>query len=171
MTETIPYIVEMKINSVEIRQYPDFILAVVDNNIDDEGFSLLFQYISGENTTRNRSTMTAPVITSAKIKMTAPVITCTNYMAFVLPSSYTMQTAPVPTNPSVRLVHQQKKRLAVLSFGGKTTTTRVEQWTDELIKELKTKGVSVTGETILMRYNSPFTPGFLRRNEVAVEIH
>ncbi|MBN1281185.1 MAG: heme-binding protein [Candidatus Thermoplasmatota archaeon] len=170
MTDTIPYIIERKLEAVEIRQYPDIVLAVVENNVDDTGFSLLFDYISGENTTRSRIPMTTPVISSEKIKMTAPVITGKTSMAFVLPSSYTMQTAPLPTNPSVHLVQQPKRRIAVLRFSGKTTQESVQKYTAELMAVLKTKGVAVTGESLLMRYNSPFTPGFLRRNEVAVEI-
>jgi len=170
MTDTIAYTIESKINTVEIRQYPDIVLAVVENNVHDSGFSLLFEYISGENTTQSRIPMTAPVITSEHIKMTAPVISGKNYMAFVLPSSYTIQTAPLPTNPSVRLVHQPKKRLAVIKFSGRATTHQVRKFTEELLTVLKTNGITITGETLLMRYNSPFTPGFLRRNEVAVEI-
>ena len=46
--------------------------------------------------------------------------------------------------------------------------------TNENIKRLLTilenNDLKTKGEPFLMRYNSPFTPGFLRRNEVAIEI-
>ena len=75
MTEEVPYDVVKKVGDIEIRRYPEVLLAVVEGFIDDSGFGLLFQYISGENKTRRRIAMTAPVITSEKITMTAPVIT------------------------------------------------------------------------------------------------
>jgi mRNA-degrading endonuclease toxin of MazEF toxin-antitoxin module len=146
------------------------ILAVVEGFIDNSGFGLLFQYISGENKTRRRIAMTAPVITSEKITMTAPVITKNEYMAFALPASYTKETVPVPTNPVVKIELQPRKELAVLRFSGRTPDARVEKFVQKLKTLLQTQGIQSRGEPVLMRYNSPFTPGFLRRNEVGVEI-
>jgi hypothetical protein len=171
MTQEAPYDVVKKIGDIEIRRYPEVILAVVEGFIDDSGFGLLFQYISGDNKTRRRIAMTAPVITSEKITMTAPVITKNEYMAFVLPTSYTKETAPVPTNPAVKIEVQPKKEMAVLRFSGRTPEVRVEKFILQLKKSLQTQGIQSRGEPMLMRYNSPFTPGFLRRNEVGVEIN
>jgi hypothetical protein len=114
--------------------------------------------------------MTAPVITSEKIPMTTPVIIRKNYMAFALPSSYTRDTVPVPTNPAVTIDVQPEKIMAVLRFSGRTSDTKDQKYLQELITTLKTHKIQRKGEPVLMRYNSPFTPGFLRRNEVAVEI-
>jgi len=170
MTDQVPYEVVKKIEDLEIRRYPEVIFAVVEDNVDDSGFGLLFQYISGENKTRSRIAMTAPVITSEKIKMTTPVITRKNYMAFAISSSYNKNTVPIPTNSSVKIEVQPKKTMAVLRFGGRTPETRVQQHIQKLITMLKAHNVQMKGEPVLMRYNSPFTPGFLRRNEIAVEI-
>jgi hypothetical protein len=171
MTQQVPYEVLKKIGDIEIRQYPEVIFAVVENNNSDSGFSLLFQYISGENKTRRKIAMTAPVITSEKITMTAPVITGKNYMAFALPSSYTKETVPIPTNPLVKIETQKEKTLAVLQFSGRTNETKVQKNIQKLFTMLKEHTIQIKSEPVLMRYNSPFTPGFLRRNEVAVEIH
>jgi SOUL heme-binding protein len=171
ITQEISYTVIKKIARIEIRQYPETILAVVENHIGDSGFGLLFQYISGENKIRRKVAMTAPVITSEKIKMTAPVITRTNYMAFALPSSYNKETVPIPTNPLVRIEVQPEKTMAVLRFSGRTSATRVEKYIQDLLSIVNTHTIQINGESILMRYNSPFTPEFLRRNEVAVEIN
>jgi len=170
MTDQVPYTVVKKIEDLEIRHYPEVIFAVVEDNVDDSGFELLFQYISGENKTRRKIPMTAPVITSEKIPMTAPVISRKNYMAFALPSSYTKDTVPVPTNPAVTIDVQPEKIMAVLRFSGRTSDTKDQKYLQELITTLKTHKIQRKGEPVLMRYNSPFTPGFLRRNEVAVEI-
>lgn len=170
MVETVPYSVIKKIDSVEFRRYPEVLLAVVERNDEDSAFNLLFRYITGENTTRRRIPMTAPVITSEKIPMTAPVISREDYMAFALPSSYTKETVPVPTNPSVRINVQPEQTMAVLRFSGRTSDTNDQKYIQELHAVLKKHDIKVRGQPILMRYNSPFTPGFLRRNEVAVEI-
>jgi hypothetical protein len=170
MTQEVPYDLVKKIEDVEIRQYPEVIFAVVEDNVDDSGFGLLFQYISGENKTRSKIAMTAPVMTSEKIAMTAPVVTGKNYMAFALPSFYTKETVPIPTNPTVRIEIHPKKTMAVLRFSGRTVEKRVQKNIQKLIATLKNHTMQTKGEPVLMRYNSPFTPGFLRRNEVAVEI-
>jgi hypothetical protein len=171
MTDTIHYDVLKKLDRIEIRQYPAVIFAVVENHDEDSSFGLLFQYITGENKTKSRIAMTAPVITSEKIKMTAPVITRKNYMAFAVPSTYSEETVPIPTNPEVKIEVQPKKHIAILRFSGRTTTARVQKYTQELLTALNIHEFQIKEEPILMRYNSPFTPGFLRRNEVAVEIH
>lgn len=170
MTQEIPYILVKKIGQLEIRKYPVVIVAVVQDNSDDSGFGLLFRYINGENKSRRRIAMTTPVITSEKIAMTAPVITKNNYMAFALPSSYTKETAPVPTNPAVKIEVQPEKELAVLRFGGRATQGQVEKNIQRLKTLLQEQAMLMNADPVLMRYNSPFTPGFLRRNEVAVEI-
>jgi len=170
MTQEVPYNVKKKIEDVEIRNYPEVIFAVVEDNSDDSGFGLLFQYISGENKTRSKIAMTAPVITSEKIAMTTPVVTGKNYMAFALPSFYKKETVPLPTNPAVRIEIHPEKTMAVLRFNGRTNETRVQKSIQKLITMLKNHTMQKKGEPVLMRYNSPFTPGFLRRNEVAVEI-
>jgi SOUL heme-binding protein len=170
MTEEMPYEVVKKNGDFEIRRYPEAILAVVEGFIDDSGFGLLFQYISGENTTRRRIPMTAPVITAEKIPMTAPVISKKESMAFVLPASYTKETTPIPLNPAVKIKVQPEREMAVLRFSGRTTDARVTKFQKKLDEILQTQGLRGNGEPILMRYNSPFTPGFLRRNEVGVEI-
>jgi len=127
MVEKVDYKVLNKIQDVEIRKYPEIILAVVEGYEGDSGFNILFNYISGSNKSKKQIKMTAPVITSEKIPMTAPVITKENYMAFVLPSSYNIDTVPIPSNPEVNIKHQPEKTLAVLRFSGKTSKKQVEK--------------------------------------------
>jgi len=171
MTEHIRYDVLEKIESIEIRQYPEVIFAIVENHDEDTSFGLLFRYITGENKTKSRIAMAAPVVTSEKIKMTTPVISRKNYMAFSIPSSYTKDTVPIPTNPSVKIEVQSKKTLAVLRFGGRTPEKRVQQHLQDLIRVLQNHKIQMKGEPVLMRYNGPFAPGFMRSNEVAVEVN
>ena len=76
----------------------------------------------------------------------------------------------MPTNPSVKIDVQPEKTMAVLRFSGRTAETRVQKYIQELVTILKAYKIQMKGEPVLMRYNSPFTPGFLRRNEIGVEI-
>ena len=170
MVEKLQYDILKKLDEIEIRNYPEIILAVVNNHDDDTAFGLLFNYISGENITKKKIKMTAPVISSEKIQMTAPVISNKNYMAFVVPSSYSKENVPTPTNPNVNIEIQPRKTVATLRFSGHSSSKNMNKHTQQLLTQIKTHKLKTKGEPYLMRYNSPFTPGFLRRNEVVVEI-
>lgn len=171
MVEQLAYTVLKKIDDVELREYQTYLLAVVKNVDDDQAFGILFNYISGANRTQRKISMTAPVISSEKISMTTPVISQNNYMAFVMPSSYSKETIPLPNDSRVQIHVESQKKVAVLRFSGYTTNKRVTNFSRQLINTLQRNGIIFKGEPFLMRYNGPFTPGFLRRNEVAVEIH
>ena len=170
MVEKAPYNVVKKVGDIEIRKYPPTLLAVVKGYEGDSGFNLLFNYISGNNSSQKKIPMTAPVVTSEKIPMAAPVITKDKYMAFVLPSSYNQETVPIPENSEVKIQKQQEKIYAVFRFSGKTNEKRVQKYFQKLLNIVKDNNITIKGSPILMRYNSPFAPGFIRRNEVAVEI-
>lgn len=170
MVEKINYKVLKKINKIEIREYPNILLAFVEGNISDSAFGLLFNYISGNNKVNEKIRMTAPVINSQKIDMTAPVFSKKNYMAFVMPSSFNENNIPIPNNPNVKIKVQSKRKLAVIRFSGYTTDNKIKKYKNKLLDELKEKKITIKGESILMRYNSPFAPPFLRRNEIGVEI-
>jgi hypothetical protein len=170
MVEKVHYQLIKKIMNVEIRKYPEMIIAVVEGHDNDSGFGLLFDYITGNNIKQQKIPMTAPVITSERISMTAPVITKDKYMAFVLPSIYSKETVPTPKNTGIKIKIQPKKTFAVLRFSGKTSPHRTQQHINKLLQILEMKKIKTQDDPILMRYNSPFTPGFIRRNEIAVEI-
>ena len=170
MVEKVKYEVVKKIMDVEIRKYPEMILALVEGYEGDSGFNLLFNYISGDNIKKQKIPMIAPVITSEKIPMTVPVITKDNFMAFVLPSNYKKEKVPTPKNSDVKIKIQKEKVYAVLRFNGRTSNDRVNDKIERLLIVLKNNNEKVQDDPILMRYNSPFAPGFIRRNEVAVEI-
>jgi hypothetical protein len=170
MVEKVKYEVVKKIMDIEIRKYPEMIFALVEGYEGDSGFNLLFNYISGDNIKKQKVPMTAPVINSEKIAMTAPVITKDNFMAFILPSYYKKEMVPTPKNSNVKIKIQKEKIFAVLRFSGRTNNTRVKQQIEKLLHIVKQNNLNIKGSPILMRYNSPFAPVFIRRNEVAIEI-
>jgi len=137
MVEKVVYDIVKKVDYIEIRNYPELIIAIVEDYDDDSAFGLLFNYISGENTSQKKISMTAPVITSEKIPMTAPVISQKNYMAFVMPSTYDKSTIPKPKNREVKIKIQPKKTVAVLRFAGYATYKKTEENVRRLLTILK----------------------------------
>lgn len=174
MTESLRYTVERKIGDVEIRNYPDFLIASVDDMTDDDAFRILFGYISGNNKSREQVAMTVPVISGKRereeIPMTTPVISTSRSFSFVMPSRYTQDTLPEASDERVRIIEIESRRMAVLSFKGRTNEDSVRRHEAELYRILERGGIKVNGESFLMRYNGPFTPGFIRHNEIAVEV-
>lgn len=168
---TIPYVVTGKIDGIEYRHYPELVLATVDSSDDNAGFSLLLAYISGSNRPKEKIPMTAPVISSQKIPMTAPVVSDAGTMSFVMPAGTTRDETPDPTDSRVRIAVVPERDIAVLRFSGYAPPEDVEKETARLLEGLTSEGVVTADQPFLMRYDTPWTPGFLRRNEVAVEIH
>jgi hypothetical protein len=170
MTETIPYEITGKIGGIEIRTYPMVVLATVVSDRDDAGFNQLFAYISGSNRTRNTLPMTSPVITSRQIPMTSPVMSDGISLSFVMPPGMLPDELPDPLDECVRLTTIPSREIAVIRFRGYAREDEVGAAESRLQEELKLAGIVTTGPPFLMRYNPPWTPGFLRRNEVGIEI-
>ena len=170
MTESIPYVVIANFGEVEIRKYPEMILATVSGGTEEEQFSILFKYISGKNRPGIHIPMTAPVLTGAKIPMTAPVISGKDTMSFVMPGTYTEASTPVPLDSRVTLQKVAERKVAVLRFSGVTHAKTVQEKTDRLIALLSQEKITMVSSPFLMRYNNPWTPGFLRRNEIGIEV-
>ena len=168
MVKEAKYRLIKKLDKVEIRLYKKLIIAEVDG-YGDGGFNLLFNYISGNNTTQTKLEMTSPVI-SQKIEMTAPVLSEKDSIAFVMPEEYTIENTPKPNDERIKIQQIQERHIAALRFSGRWTTINFTKKSKQLLKELQTSNIKTKGNIFTMRYSGPFTPWFLRRNEVATEI-
>ena len=167
----------------EIREYAPRIVAetLVSEAFDrapNVGFRRLADYILGNNESKQSIAMTSPVAQepqSEKIAMTAPVgqeRAKDNLwvITFTMPSSYTMETLPKPKNPEVKLKQLPPAKFAVIKFSGFNRAKTVEEKTNELNAWLKARSTKAKGQAIYARYNPPWTPWFLRRNELLIEI-
>lgn len=172
MVETAKYQVVRRIGKIEIRRYPDLILASTTASNDNSAFMIIANFIFGNNKSKSKIAMTSPVITSEKIPMTTPVITSRkNYkMSFVMPSNYTLKKLPKPNSNKVKIETQKSRKIAVLRFTGFTYESKLKKLEKIFIKSLAENKIKTKGDIFLMRYNSPWTLPFLRRNEIAVEI-
>lgn len=170
-----PYDVVSKADGYEVRRYSDRIAAQVSSQTrSNKAFRLLFKYISGANQSAEKVSMTIPVAQSEKIAMTVPVTqgaqSDVGYMQFFLPSSYTVKTAPKPTDPSVEIITVEGGYYAVYSYSGRANDKNANDAEAQLLDGLSRDGVKVTSEVIRATYNGPFTLPFNRRNEAMVRI-
>lgn len=157
-TERPPYeVLEALSPRVEIRQYEEQTWIATAYESDDAAFPVLASYIFGGNQENERVAMTAPVITDSA-------------MAFILPRTLSQADAPTPDGQAIDFVTVPARKLATLQFSWWTPPSRVEKKTAELLRLLRRENVATTGQPFLMRYNDPWTPPFLRRNEVAIEV-
>ena len=170
-----PYDVVSKADGYEVRKYSDRIAAQVSSQTrSNKAFRTLFKYISGANQSAEKVSMTIPVAQSEKIEMTVPVTqgeeSYVGYMQFFLPSSYTLKTAPKPTDPSVEVITVEGGYYAVYSYSGRANDRNANDAEAQLLDSLSRDGVAVTSEVIRATYNGPLTLPFTRRNEAMVRI-
>ena len=165
----------------ELREYLPYVVAEtrVDAGFEDAGsiaFQRLFRYISGNNIAQQKIAMTAPVTQSRgeKISMTAPVSQVADgnayLVAFTLPSSYTLVTAPQPLDPTVRIRAVPAQLIACWRYSGRWTESNFRDHEVLLRERIKARGLIARGDPVLARYNPPFTPWFMRRNEVLIPV-
>lgn len=161
MTEQQPYTVISVHAGYEVRLYPAHILAQVEAagsffEAGNRGFGPLIRYITASNIS-----MTAPVLQ-------APGATKQYTVSFVMPAGAT--TVPDPSDASVRTVDVPERRVAARTFSGGSNEKRYQQNADALEAALARDGVAVEGPIYFARYDPPWKPGFLRRNEALVAI-
>jgi hypothetical protein len=113
--------------------------------------------------------MTTPVITSSMAE-TIPVISDTGTMSFVLPSNSASEEPPEPLDPVVRMGIIPERDVAVIQFKGEAGHTEIEDETARLLLLLEESRIRPIGQPFLMQYDAPMVPGFLRRNEIGIEI-
>lgn len=180
--EEAQYEVLKKENRFEIRDYESYILAeiIVEGDIEQAGnkaFNRLFRYISGDNRLRAKVEMTAPVSQEPrgeKIKMTAPVSiqpAQTRWaVSFMMPASYTLETLPEPEDPEIIIRQVPSRKIAAVMYSGFWSESKYLQYKKKLEDWIHKEGLTIAGDSIWARYNPPFTPWFLRRNEILIPI-
>jgi hypothetical protein len=168
-------------DSFEVRDYPPYLLAetFVNGDFDEAGsnaFRRLFRYISGDNRSQTKIAMTAPVSQQPgeNIDMTAPVGQQKSgaqwVVSFMMPASYDMGTLPVPDDLLVTLRQVPARRMATIRYSGFWSEKNYQKNKIKLHSWIQKEGLTVNGEPIWARYNAPFVPWFMRRNEILVPV-
>jgi hypothetical protein len=152
---------------IEIRDYPAMIVAEVTRGGSRDqavraGFGPLAGYIFAKERDGEKIAMTAPV--TQKAEGSAWTI------RFVMPSGYDLERLPKPADPHVQLQQLPPARRAAIRFSG--------WWSDELFQTkdaalrewMAKRQLKPSGTPTFAYYNDPFTPGFLRRNEILYDL-
>ncbi len=163
-TETPDYKVIRTEDKFEIRDYPVLTIATTPMNDDgmNGGFGQLFRFITGQNEGAEKIEMTSPVlIDTAKDKKT---------MSFIMPRKAVEKGVPKPAGDSVSLGKVEASRFAVLRFAGGRTVENEKAAIEKLTTWLEGQKIAGKGDPIFAYYDPPWTPVFLRRNEVMIRI-
>lgn len=179
--EEAAYEVVLTDGDVEVRDYEPSIVAetVVEDDFEDAGnraFRKLFRYIGGDNVKREEIAMTAPVsqVQSEKIAMTSPVAQQATEggwaVSFMMPSSYTIETIPQPTDQSVSIRQIPAYRAAAIRYSGFWSEKKYLEHLEKLNEWIDGKGYERLGEPVWARYDAPFKPWFMRRNEILIPV-
>lgn len=180
--EEADYQVIQKSGDIELRDYAPSIVAETLVRDDFEGagstaFRKLFKYISGDNTAQDKIEMTSPVTQekrSEKIAMTSPVgqrPTSEGWaVSFMMPAVYTMDTIPSPTDPQVVIREIPAYRAAVIRYSGRWTEKNYKEQLALLQDWILVGDMQATGEPLWARYDPPFKPWFMRRNEILIPV-
>lgn len=176
-----------KDGNIEIRQYKPMIVAEVTTAGEryaaiNDGFRILAGFIFGDNTVQQKIAMTAPVTQEAgsaqskKIPMTAPVTQEPTdksnewIVRFVMPESYALATLPKPNDKRIRILEVPAYKTAVIRFLGFNTDKNLEKHEKDLITWLQDNNIKFQGQPTYAFYNPPWTPPFMKRNEVMIRI-
>ena len=182
MTEKQAYEVVRTYEDFELRRYAAHVVAevVVRAPFEEAGnvaFRTLVGYIGGQNRTASKIAMTAPVIQSGaqRVAMTEPVVQRETSdgeyaVAFLLPSSITLDGAPAPTSPEVHLQERPAVLAAARRYRGRWTHHSFEGHHRDLVAALGAAGLTPVGTPRWARFDPPFVPTFLRRNEVVQDV-
>jgi hypothetical protein len=181
--EEAEYSVLKKDGAMELRAYAPSLIAEtrVDADFEDAGsraFRKLFRYIDGDNVAQQEIAMTAPVSqapAAEKIAMTAPVGQRSQdggwVVSFMMPASYTMDTIPQPSDPSVQLRAVPAYRAAVIRYSGFWSEKGYQERLQELRSWIAAQNLEAAGDPVWARYDPPFKPWFMRRNEIVIPVH
>jgi DNA gyrase inhibitor GyrI len=164
--ESAPYEVVRRDAKFELRDYPA--LKVVETSMaqagqeDDGSFRRLFAYITGANEGERKIAMTTPVLMSGSDSNRS--------MAFVLPAGLEVAGAPQPIAEAVAVREVPAGRFAVLRFSGGRSVNQEKEVLDRLRAWVKQERLVEASTPVYAYFDPPWTPAFLRRNEVMLRI-
>jgi hypothetical protein len=175
-----PYTVVRANDVFEVRRYEPYLVAetqvdAAPKEAGNRGFRILAGYIFGGNKGSRRIEMTAPVAqTPTKIAMTAPVAQTASaggyLIQFAMPREWTLETLPEPTDSRVTLRAMPARTIAVIRYSGTWSQRSYEEHLKTLQDALAQSGLAWHGEPMWARYDPPWKPWFLRRNEIWLEL-
>jgi DNA gyrase inhibitor GyrI len=164
--ESAPYTLVRENGKFQVRDYPA--LTVVETPMalgstgSDGSFNRLFRYISGGNESSQKIQMTTPVFMSGDQTNAT--------MAFVMPAKMKTGDVPRPSDGNVKVRELSAGRFAVFRYSGARNASNEAESLEQLRTWMKSKGLKELSPPIYGYFDPPWTPSFLRRNEVMLRI-
>jgi hypothetical protein len=170
MTEHQPYEVVERHTGFEVRRYPQHVVAevTVDGSFESagiSGFRPLVGYIS-----RGGVAMTAPVLQQTADDAAEATTASTYRVSFVMPAGSTVQSLPLPADARVTLRQIPEHRAAAARFSGRWTRGSFRRHAADLSDAVAAAGLTPAGPLRWARFDPPWTPWFLRHNEVVLPV-
>jgi hypothetical protein len=164
MTRSPRYRRILKDGSFELRDYPQ--LALVNAPMGGAGmdgsFRRLFRYITGGNERAEKIAMTTPVLIGEAGG--------SRTMGFIMPEELAAQGVPKPLDQQISLGQIDPGRFAVLRFSGGRSGANEARAIESLTEQLAGRHIGAQGAPVIAYYDPPWTPVFLRRNEVMIPV-
>lgn len=160
--ESAPYKVVRSSGHFEVRDYAA--LRIVETPMTgggsgaDGSFNRLFRFITGANEGKQKIAMTTPVFMSGNDANAT--------MAFVLPAKFQKGEVPRPKDGSLRVRELEAGRFAVLQYSGRRSASQEAATLEQLKTWMASEGMKVLSPPVYGYFDPPWTPGFIRRNEV-----
>ncbi|SDB82583.1 SOUL heme-binding protein [Raineyella antarctica] len=184
MAEQQPYEVLDRFTGFEVRHYRAHLVAEVEvecsfTEAGNRAFGLLAGFISGANGTSTKVAMTAPVVQEpapTRIAMTSPVVQRSgidpgrHVVGFVMPAGFSLDTLPIPSDPRVRVREVPPQVAAARAFTGRWSERIYQEQLAELRSAVEQAGLEISGPPRFARFDPPWTPWFLRHNEVVLPV-
>ena len=177
-----PYKIVRTLADIEVRAYSGYTVAETvvpgpSGEAGNQAFPILAGYIFGKNKGERKLAMTAPVTQTAvpvKLEMTAPVTQAAApggfLVQFVLPEGVTLANAPEPLDARVMLREIPPAKIAVIRYSGFWSESNYNEHLEKLKTAARSAQLVWSGEPVYSRYNAPYTPWFMRRNEIWLRV-
>lgn len=170
MTEQQPFDVIAHHPGFELRRYPAHLVAEVEitgsfESAGISGFRPLVGYISSGGVA-----MTAPVLQQARDEVDDVTSAQTYQVSFVMPAGADVASLPVPADSRVGLREVREQTAAATRFSGRWTAVSFRRHAEDLRAAVAAAGWQPDGPMRWARFDPPWIPWFLRRNEVVLPV-
>jgi hypothetical protein len=162
----------------EIRKYPEVVVAEahVNSKIEEaseKAFPLLAGYVFGGNHKHDEAIPETPNL-GQKISLASPLSVSTHgdeqTMDFYLPDFHNLDETPEPNDPKVEIKKIPERLVAVYTYSGMWSEEKYNAAKDKLGEALEREHIQPKSDPIWARYNPPWWPWFMRRNEIWYEV-
>ena len=162
------YTVIDQLGDVEIRTYAPYRVVSMEvegefEDAADGAFEALAGYLGGDNATGRKFGFTAPVeqyrVAEGRHRLT-----------FMIPPLAVDEAAPDPTDTRLEVRQVPSRTIAAIRYSGGWAMSRYLKHARALRDALDASTYTPCGHPIWARYNPPFWPAFLKRNEVWAEV-